>query len=333
MFRSLLKKDVTFKEGIVPKIDENPFEKKGISSSEELASFLKREVQEQTKDGKAALMLSGGIDSAILAKYMPRGSVAYTLKCVVPGVKTIDETEIAANYAKKCGLVHKVIEVYWEDYLKLMPSLFKRKGAPFHSIEPQICKAAIIAKNDGFEKLIFGKGADSTYGGLDGLLSKDWETEDFIKRLSFVMPNKVLKDSIIIKEPFLKHENNNHIDPHEFIKDILSLEATGSYTNACKVGGVSYLAPYEKTYLAKKIDYKRIRSGESKYFIREVFAKEYKDFNIPRKIPMPRPVNEWFANWEGPKRAEFLPNCVEGLSGDQKWLVYILEKYLDSLGI
>lgn len=51
-----------------------------------------------------ALVLSGGIDSAILAKFMPKGSIAYTFKCVVPGVQVTDETVIASKYAQECGL-------------------------------------------------------------------------------------------------------------------------------------------------------------------------------------------------------------------------------------
>ena len=100
---------------------------------------------EACKDGKAALALSGGIDSAALARFMPKGSTAYTFRCVVPGMQVTDESPGAARYAEACGLKHKIIDIYWEDFEALTPKLMKRKGMPVHSIEIQIYKAALQA--------------------------------------------------------------------------------------------------------------------------------------------------------------------------------------------
>ena len=66
-----------------------------------------------------------------------------------------------------------------------------------------------------------------------------------------------------------------------------------------------------------------------KYLVREIFRRLYPNFVIPPKTPMPRPMNEWLKDWEGPKREEFWPHCTEGMTGDQKWLVWCLEKFLD----
>ena len=44
---------------------------------------------------------------------------------------------------------------------------------------------------------------------------------------------------------------------------------------------------------------------------------------------MPRGVGVWLKDWKGPSRDEFLPNCVNDLSGDQKWYVYALEWFLN----
>ena len=40
-------------------------------------------------------------------------------------------------------------------------------------------------------------------------------------------------------------------------------------------------------------------------------------------------MNEWLKDWKGPKRQEFWENCVEGLTGDQKWLLWSLETFLN----
>ena len=41
---------------------------------------------------------------------------------------------------------------------------------------------------------------------------------------------------------------------------------------------------------------------------------------------MPRATDEWLMNWEGPSRYEFIENCVENLSGDQKWYALVFRK-------
>lgn len=318
-----------FSSDIAPSFYDNRFIKEPVHSSEELEHKLRNAVYEATKDGKAALALSGGIDSAILAKFMPKGSVAYTFRCVVPGIKVTDESEIAAKYAEECGLEHRIVDIYWEDFEEYAPILMKHKGAPIHSIEVQIHKAAKQLKEDGFDCFIFGESADINYGGLSGLLSRDWTLGEFIDRYSYVMPHHVLKSPRAIISPFLPHEQNGMANAHQFINNVLFTEAMGSYTNACDAAGIRFEAPYARTYMAEKIDLARIRGGENKYWVREVFKHLYPDFIIPPKLPMPRPTNEWFKDWQGPTRDEFWPNCTKNMNGDQKWLVYCLERFLN----
>lgn len=298
-----------------------------VYNSSELEEHLKQRVQ--NIPGKAALALSGGIDSAILAKFMPKGSVAYTFKCVVPGVQVTDESPAAARYAQECGLQHKIVEIYWEDFENYADKLMLQKGAPIHSIEVQIYKAALQAKKDGFDTLIFGEAADAVYGGLSGLLSQSWRIGEFIQRYSFLLPYMVLKNPELPTEPYKQWEKDGFIDPHQFISNVFIQESVASYLNAAKLAGVELILPYPETYLAGNIDYSRIRAGENKYLVREVFKRLYPDFVIPPKTPMPRPMNEWLKDWEGPKREEFWPHCTEKLTGDQKWLVWALEKYLN----
>lgn len=298
-----------------------------VTSSPELEKYLGERIQNLSKKG-VALALSGGIDSAILAKYMPVGSTAYTFKCIVPGMEVTDETITAAKYAEACGLKHKIVEVYWEDFEKYANILMKHKGAPIHSIEVQIYKALLQAKMDGINTVVFGEAADAVYGGLSSLLSKDWRIGEFIGRYSFLLPYMVLKNPELPIEAYRKWENKGYIDPHQFISHVFIQESVASYINAAELAEVNIVLPYPETYLSQTIDYTRIRAGENKYLVREVFKRLYPDFAIPPKTPMPRPMNEWFKDWSGPKCQEFWPDCVEGLTGDQKWLVWILEKYL-----
>ncbi len=207
----------------------------------------------------------------------------------------------------------------------------KHKGAPIHSIEVQIYKAALQAKADGYERLIFGETADTNYGGMSGLLSKDWTLGEFIDRYSYVKPYQVLKDYRMPLEPYIKYTNDGYVDAHEFQRNVFLVESVGSYVNACQCAEITMLSPYVNTYMAVPLDYKRIRAGENKYLVREVFHKLYKNWDIPQKLPMPRATNEWFKKWTGPTRPEFWSHCTDNLTGDQKWYVWCLEKFFNMM--
>ena len=331
MLRYVSDSNKTFEPNRRPAIVDITFPRTPIRTSDELITTLKSKVETATADGKAALALSGGIDSAILAKFMPEGSTAYTFRCVVPGKKVIDETPKARAIADACHLEHKIVDISWDDQVANAEVLMKHKGAPIHSIEAQIYKAALQAKADGFTKFILGENADIIYGGMDGLLAKDWTTAEFIERYSYIMPYKVLRHPVIIAAPFDEFSIDGHIDGHNFVNKYFRQEALGTYTNACDTAGVKFVGPYSETVWIEPIDYKKIRAGQSKYVVREAFAKLYPASDAPQKIPMPRPMNEWMSDWQGPSRAEFIPHCTDGMSGDQKWMVYGLEKYLNMI--
>ena len=330
-YRTVADPERCFAPGVPPRFYPLPEGRLPVRDSAALLAELERATREACKDGKAALALSGGIDSAILARFMPEGSTAYTFRCVVPGMQVTDESPIAARYAEACGLKHEVIDISWEDVEALTPALTRHKGMPVHSIEIQIDKAALQATRDGFERVIFGETADVIYGGLDGVHSRDWLAGDYSERFAFVPAWKVLRDARLVIKPMLAYERDGHIDPHEFISQFFIREVVTSYFNACGCAGVEASLPYLGTYLAAPLDYARVRAGESKYLVREMFRRLYPGFVAPKKLPMPRATNEWFRDWKGPTRPEFLPHCTDNMTGDQKWLVYCLEMFLDLL--
>ena len=330
MYRSIINRNKCFKKDISVKYYTLPTNRTKINDSKDLYFALKKQVEEVAKNKKVALALSGGIDSAILAKFLPEGTMTYTFKCVVPGKKVIDETETAKKYARECNLKNKVIEIYWKDFKKLSPILMKHKGAPIHSIEVQIYKAALQAKKDGYDALIFGESADCLYGGLSNILSKDWTYDEFIERYSFVIPSKVLKNPTLELNPFKKYtKSDGNIDVHGFYSNVFFEESTNSYYNACNVAGIECILPYANTILNVPLNYEIIRSGKNKYLIREIFESLYNGFIIPPKTPMPRPMGEWLKDYKGPKENDiFIENCAENLDGDSKWYIYILEEFL-----
>lgn len=330
MYRYIYNPNLSFSTQPSAIVDLN-FSRRPVKDADDLLCALKAEVDAAVNRGSIALALSGGIDSAILAKLVPKGTKAYTFRCLVPGKKVIDESENSSKWAEMCGLQHEVIDITWNDIDSVMDTLMLKKGAPIHSIETQIYLASLKAKHDGAEQFIFGENADIIYGGMDGLLAEDWLAGDFIERYSYIMPYKALKNPKMDFTPFQEFERNGHIDGHEFINKYFRQEALGTYTNACSTAGIKFVGPYSKTYLASPLDYERIRQGNTKYIVREVFRKLYPGVSLPAKIPMPRPMNEWFADWTGPRRDEFLPHCTDHMTGDQKWMVYALERYLNLL--
>lgn len=331
MYRYVFDESKSFSEGTKCNISDIGFERSPVKNAVGLIAALRKSVNSACEREKTALALSGGMDSAILAKMMPKGSKAYTFRCIVPGVKVIDESSIAAKWADICGLEHEVIDIYWEDIESVANKLMVHKGAPIHSIEAQIYIAAKRAKAEGFQNFIFGENADIIYGGMDGLLKKDWLYSEFVDRYTYIMPYRVLKNPRMDFSPYLEFEKDGYIDGHDFVNKYFRQEALGTYNNACETAGIHFVGPYAETVMDIPLDYKRVRNGESKYIIREAFDILYPGMHIPDKIPMPRPVNEWFANWRGPVRKEFIPHCTDNMTGDQKWMVWALERYLDVL--
>lgn len=330
MYRTICDDNKSFCKMLTPRLFKmDSLVRTPVYTSEDLGELLRKQIVDATNDGKAALALSGGIDSAILARFMPAGAVVYTFRCVIPGKSIVDESARASEIARVCGLEHRIIDITWDNFDQDIDVIMAHKGAPCHSIEIQIYEGAKRARKDGFKKLIFGESADLNYGGLDGLLSREWSVGEFVSRYAYVKPWDVLKAPEVINTPFFRHVENGVVNVHEFCRNEFMREALGSYQNACDVAGIELVVPYANTFMGTPLDLQRVRNGESKYWIRELFCKYFPDIKINPKTPMPRPMNEWFATWEGPKRKEFWENSVSFLNGDQRWLIYALERFLN----
>lgn len=208
------------------------------------------------------------------------------------------------------------------------------KCAPVHSIEPQILQAALQAKEDGIEVMFVGESSDLVFGGMDQLLSRDWNFDDFVRRYIFTDPVAVLKTPVSVQDVFERYrKNSDKIDFLNFMDDIFAVESSSSYMNAFCVAGMNYYDPYAKLKMVESLDLYRVRNGEPKYLIRELMHKKYPEIPIPNKNPMPRPVDAYFKDWEGPKRPEFKENInMNKFTGNQKWQLYCLERFLNNNG-
>lgn len=284
---------------------------------------------DQFKDKKKGIMLSGGMDSAIVASYL-RGSDAYTFR-FSGGSYQAEELARAEYYANYYGLTLHYVDISFDEILEYVDPVMKHKGAPVHSIEPQILKAALQAKADGIEVMFIGDGSDYVFGGMDKLLSRDWSFNEFVKRYTYIPPETVLQHPADVNYLFERYRTEiNGIDFLRFLEDIATEESYASYSNAFETAELEYYDPYAKLKMAEKLDLNRIRNGEPKYLICELMKKKYPDIPVPEKVPMPRPVDDYFRNWEGPQRPEFKRNLdMTEFTGNQKWQLWCLERFLN----
>ena len=288
-----------------------------------------REQLEQFRDMRKGVLLSGGMDSAIVASYLT-GSDAYTFR-FLGGEFQREELARAEYYAGVCGLRLHYVDISWDTVTRFLEPVMAAKAAPVHSIEPQIYQAALQALDDGVEVMFVGESSDLIFGGMDGLLSQDWTLDAFADRYTFTKPEDVLREPESMQYVFERYrKDGDKIDFLAFMDDIFSVESSSSYLNAFAAAGMKYYDPYARMIMAEPLDLQRVRSGESKYLIRALFSMRYPDIAVPNKNPMPRPVDSYFRDWSGPSRPEFLPNLdMTKFTGNQKWQMYCLEKFLD----
>ena len=68
-----------------------------------------------------------------------------------------------------------------------------RESRITHPIEPQVMEAALQAQQDGVEMMVVADGSDLVFGGMDKMLSRDWDYDAWINFLTFLDPRRVLK--------------------------------------------------------------------------------------------------------------------------------------------
>lgn len=333
-FRYICEEGMNFYEGFehrhfkpVPQEQRIP-----VTTSED----IDREIQKQFDQlygmyDSIGILLSGGMDSANLAAYLKPGSHAYTFVAQGTQVFNADE-ERAARYCQKFGLKHHFIDIAFDDYKEYTPKVMATKCAPVHSIEPQIYKAAMMAHQDGVQLMIVGESADLIFGGMDQLISREWKFDDFVRRYTFLDPQLVLANPVDMMPLYEKYRKEGDlIDYMTFMDDVFAIESSGSYLNAFGTADMPYYDPYARLVMAEPLDLNRVRNGEPKYLVRGLYAMKYPEIPIPNKIPMPRPVDMIFKDWEGPVRPEFRKDIpMQQLTGNQKWQLWCAEQFLNT---
>ena len=95
------------------------------------------------------------------------------------------------------------------------------------------------------QDLDLGNGADSTFGGLDKLLSRDWSAEAFIKRYTFVDPRGLLCEPGDSDLAFAPWRARDEFDTAGFLKVVHGEGVTQAFMNAIGASGCEMRTPYE----------------------------------------------------------------------------------------
>ncbi|NLL97417.1 MAG: asparagine synthase, partial [Clostridiaceae bacterium] len=82
---------------------------------------------EQFKEKRKGILLSGGMDSAIVASYL-RGSDAYTFR-FLGGEYQKEELERAEYYAEYYGLTLHYVDITWDTVISHLEPVMKAKAA------------------------------------------------------------------------------------------------------------------------------------------------------------------------------------------------------------
>ena len=335
-FRYIADDSKDFAEGITHSKDSvfNSGNKIPVKTAQDIADAY--ESLFRKKDNvRLGLLLSGGMDSACLAAFLKPGTDVYTFR-FLDGKFGFDDMKRAKLYADKYNLNLHYVDIDWNTVEKNIDILMKRKGAPIHSIEPQIMEATLQAKTDGVEMMVAADGSDLAFGGMDKMLSKDWTYDEWVDFYTFCKPEAVLNNPADMSGLFEKYRlSGNRINYLRFIEEVFGYESSGSYCNAFICAGMKYLPFYDPSGMVKMadpLDLKRVRNGESKYLIRELFKMKYPEVPVPEKIPMPRPVDYYFKDWKGPTRPEFKKDLdISKFTGNQKWQIWCLERFLNMI--
>lgn len=328
-FRYIERKNTNFYEGLqtftIPQTDAAKL--KYVHTSEDIDRELQK-VFDSLKGEKLGICLSGGMDSAILASYM-RGCDAYTFR-FLGGDFMQDELARAEYYARYYGLNLHYVDIDWDTVQQYLPVVMRHRNAPVHSIEPQLYQAALQAKADGVTRMIVGESSDLIFGGMDKLLAKDWTLDEFAKRYTFLDPVLVLKEPVDMSYLYERFRQGEKIDFLAFMDYVFSTESSSSYYSAFGAAELPYTDPYALLRMADPLDLHRVRNGEPKYLIRQLMHTKYPEIPVPNKTPMPRPVDIYFKDWQGPTRPEFKRDLdMSQFTGNQKWQLYCLEQFLN----
>lgn len=275
------------------------------------------------------ILISSGIDSATVAKTLPKKSYAFY---ATYEERDFDpELEIVKQYTQENELQLIVVNVSWEDYEQHMDYLMRVKKLPIHPCEIPVYMCCKKAQELGVHVLFSGWGADTHFGGMDKLMTKEWSIDDFKHRFEYCSSLQLTSDYNNYVS-FLKSDNT--VNVYDFLTYNYHVMTLRSFFYIPELFGLIHLPLW--SYLGvESLDIKRIKN-EPKYIIQEAFKLMYPNFKPTEKLPFTRPTDlymeEHFNDYtycENLKlHSQQINNNTINTTGQQKWMIYILNRFL-----
>ena len=264
----------------------------------------------------AAITLSQGMDSVILASMMPKGSTAYT--AIFDG-KDCNESAEAARFAAMFGLKHRIIKVDWSDYQNTHRLLIRHKGQPLIPIEPTIYRLAMEAKSDGYDTVVTGVGAGSQFGQNAHMHALADNPAEFLKKWAWLNPADILKQPVPLEVLASNYISNGRIEPLPIMT--LDRGCNGGDENATRAAGMQWCSPYEGIDLDLDID-RAVNDG--KYVLKEIYRERVGEEPY-QPIGWNRPIGTWLKKWR--PTSPYFKDQLPVLGGNRKWQLYSLETF------
>ena len=295
---------------------------------------LKNKLFKNYRPDEIGILISSGIDSATIAKLLPNKSYAFYATYVERDADP--EIEIVKKYCTINNLTLVVVNISWNDYINNMDYLMKVKKNPIHPCEIPVYMCCLKAKELNIKLLASGWGADTHFGGMDKLLSKDWNFDDFKKRYEYCP--RINKTNTLLDKTYCKFINNKGIvDTQGFLTFNYHIMTIKSFFYIPELCGLIHLPLWGYLGLKGNLDLDKIRNGHPKYIIREAFELLYKDDNVEltSKIPFTRPtdiyMNKYFYQDEYyDSLKEYIKKNIN-LTSQQKWMIYCLNRFIKNV--
>lgn len=291
-----------------------------VSSAEEMRDHIARRVTET--DGKIGIMLSGGMDSVMLAKFLPEGSIAYTLT-YCEGEADLNEFDQAARFVPP-GVEHKRVYVSRDAFFDTARELTHLKREPTVPHDPAIGITARAALEDGVTHMVTGVGADAKFGGFAHFY-REPTYADVRKAIikQFVAPWHVLHTPAPVDWVLGHYTVNDRVDVQGFLTEV-GTEGTAVF-DSLQACGLVAMNLYGEMRFADPLD---IKGRGGKYPLTELFSLLYPDCKPNKKVPLPVPYGSWMKDYV-PHRPEFRTDRLHYFGGKRKYQIYALELYMD----
>jgi asparagine synthetase B (glutamine-hydrolysing) len=160
-----------------------------------LAALLLASLATTFATGRAALALSGGLDSALLLALGRVFAMPFPIYVLDPQLPDYSEVDRACATAKALGFSVIVVPATERDFIAALPECIRHAETPFYNLHP--VSKYLLARRlraDGIRMVVTGDGADQVFAGVSGL--------DYLPLVGALFESQ----GVEVRSPFLDEE-------------------------------------------------------------------------------------------------------------------------------